>query len=110
MLSSKQWLEGMLKDWENMDLGGKASATGRLMILLVREAQTEGIADVLSASEVCKILNMSKPTLYKYAQFGVVPGTKIGTRWVFKRSDIDDLMLSKLNGIWPFREDKGPGQ
>ncbi|WP_051669241.1 helix-turn-helix domain-containing protein [Carnobacterium jeotgali] len=43
----------------------------------------------LNAEEACAFLQISKPTLYKYARIGVIPGRKIGTEWRFSKAALE---------------------
>ena len=47
------------------------------------------VMDIRMASDY---LGISPDTLYKYASDGFVPAFKLGNRWRFKRSRLDDLM------------------
>lgn len=49
------------------------------------------IMDIRIAS---KYLLVSPDTLYKYATTGFVPAFKLGNRWRFRKSSLDDWMVS----------------
>jgi excisionase family DNA binding protein len=55
--------------------------------LLVPEVRE--VMDIRQASEY---LAISPDTLYKYASEGFVPAFKLGNRWRFKRSRLDEWM------------------
>ena len=55
--------------------------------LLVPEERE--VMDIRQASEY---LGISPDTLYKYASEGFVPAFKLGNRWRFKRSRLDEWM------------------
>jgi len=55
--------------------------------LLVPEVRE--VMDIRQASEY---LGISPDTLYKYASEGFVPAFKLGNRWRFKRSRMDEWM------------------
>ena len=55
--------------------------------LLVPEVRE--VMDIRQASEY---LGISPDTLYKYASEGFVPAFKLGNRWRFKRSRLDEWM------------------
>ena len=107
MKTSKQVLLSLLDGWADMDTIAKAQGAGELIEAIVREAQTEDVSKSLSATEVCRLLNISRPTLYKYIQEGRIPAKRISTRWIFSQDEIDDLML-KLNTAVAIQPDKGP--
>ena len=55
-----------------------------LLVPMVRE-----VMDIRQASDY---LGISPDTLYKYASEGLVPAFKLGNRWRFKRSRLDEWM------------------
>jgi excisionase family DNA binding protein len=61
-----------------------ATARTNLLMTEVRE-----VMDIRQASEY---LGISPDTLYKYASEGFVPAFKLGNRWRFKRSRLDEWM------------------
>jgi excisionase family DNA binding protein len=61
-----------------------AAARSNLLVPEVRE-----VMDIRQASEY---LGISPDTLYKYASEGFVPAFKLGNRWRFKRSRLDEWM------------------
>jgi excisionase family DNA binding protein len=60
------------------------AARTNLLVPEVRE-----VMDIRQASEY---LGISPDTLYKYASEGFVPAFKLGNRWRFKRSRLDEWM------------------
>ena len=63
----------------------RAAATrSNLLVPEVRE-----VMDIRQASDY---LGISPDTLYKYASEGFVPAFKLGNRWRFKRSRLDEWM------------------
>jgi len=61
-----------------------AAARSNLLVSEVRE-----VMDIRQASGY---LGISPDTLYKYASEGFVPAFKLGNRWRFKRSRLDEWM------------------
>jgi excisionase family DNA binding protein len=61
-----------------------AAVRSNLLVSEVRE-----VMDIRQASEY---LGISSDTLYKYASEGFVPAFKLGNRWRFKRSRMDEWM------------------
>jgi excisionase family DNA binding protein len=61
-----------------------AAARSNLLVPEVRE-----VMDIRQASDY---LGISPDTLYKYASDGFVPAFKLGNRWRFKRSRLDEWM------------------
>lgn len=61
-----------------------AAVRSNLLVPEVRE-----VMDIRQASDY---LGISPDTLYKYASDGLVPAFKLGNRWRFKRSRLDEWM------------------
>lgn len=61
-----------------------AAARSNLLVPEVRE-----VMDIRQASDY---LGISPDTLYKYASESFVPAFKLGNRWRFKRSRLDEWM------------------
>jgi len=61
-----------------------AAVRSNLLVPEVRE-----VMDIRQASDY---LGISPDTLYKYASEGFVPAYKLGNRWRFKRSRMDEWM------------------
>ena len=61
-----------------------ATSRKNLLVPEVRE-----VMDIRQASDY---LGISPDTLYKYASEGFVPAFKLGNRWRFKRSRLDEWM------------------
>ena len=55
----------------------------------VRMLEVREVMDIRQASHY---LGISSDTLYKYASEGFVPAFKLGNRWRFKKSRLDDWM------------------
>lgn len=50
------------------------------------------IREVMDIRQAAAYLGISSDTLYKYAAEGCVPAFKLGNRWRFKKSRIDEWM------------------
>src|SRR4051812_25474222 len=61
-----------------------AASRSNLLVPEIRE-----VMDIRQASDY---LGISPDTLYKYASEGFVPAFKLGNRWRFKKSRLDDWM------------------
>jgi excisionase family DNA binding protein len=48
--------------------------------------------EVMNIRQAASYLGISSDSLYKYASKGVVPSFRLGSRWKFKRSVLDDWM------------------
>ena len=51
----------------------------------------------LTVKEVAQYLKLSPDLIYKLAQQGKIPASKVGTAWRFKREKIDQWMEAKEN-------------
>jgi excisionase family DNA binding protein len=74
-------------------------ATGTQTQLAVRE-----VMDIRQAADY---LGISGDTLYRYASEGFVPAFKLGNRWRFRKSLLDDWMDEK-SGVAPTGENIDP--
>jgi excisionase family DNA binding protein len=59
-------------------------------------AKTE-IREVMDIRQASDYLGISADTLYKYAAEGFVPAFRLGNRWRFKKSRLDDWMDRQSN-------------
>jgi excisionase family DNA binding protein len=50
------------------------------------------MGQMLTAQELAEYLKLTEVTIYKYANEGKIPGTKIGSRWRFNKDKIDGLL------------------
>jgi len=50
------------------------------------------VREVMDIRQASDYLGISSDTLYKYASEGFVPAFKLGNRWRFKRSRLDEWM------------------
>ena len=64
-----------------------AAVRSNLLVPEIRE-----VMDIRQASDY---LGISPDTLYKYASEGFVPAFKLGNRWRFKKSKLDQWMEEK---------------
>lgn len=58
------------------------------------EPETPEIMDIYQAS---KMLGVSRDTIYKMANEGTVPATKVGGSWRFTRSSIDAWLAARID-------------
>ena len=64
--------------------------------------------EIMTPSEVASMLKIHLKTVYKLAEKGVIPGSRIGRSWRFSRSDVLELVSSKAMGLTG--NDVGDGQ
>lgn len=51
--------------------------------------------EIMTADEVAKLLRIHVRTLYKLAERGAIPGSKIGRGWRFSKVDIMGLVHNR---------------
>jgi len=49
----------------------------------------------MTLEEVAQYLKVSKDSIYRLAQKGEIPASKIGNLWRFKKEEIDEWMRNK---------------
>jgi excisionase family DNA binding protein len=57
------------------------------------------IREVMDIRQAADYLGISPDTLYKYASESFVPAFKLGNRWRFKKSRLDDWMDQQSGGV-----------
>jgi excisionase family DNA binding protein len=55
-----------------------------------------GDDEILTLEEVAKYLKLRPQTVYKWAQEGQIPGTKLGKEWRFRKSILDEWIDSSI--------------
>jgi len=61
-------------------------------------ARVTGLREVMDIRQASDYLGISPDTLYKYASEAFVPAFKLGNRWRFRRSRLDEWM-DRQSGI-----------
>ena len=56
------------------------------------------IREVMDIRQAASYLGISPDTLYKYASESFIPAFKLGNRWRFKKSRLDDWMDQQSGG------------
>ena len=51
----------------------------------------------MTLEEIAQYLKVSKDSIYRLAQKGEIPASKIGNLWRFKREEIDAWMKNRMN-------------
>ena len=52
----------------------------------------------LTLEETAEYLQVSKDSIYRMAQKGEIPASKVGNLWRFKKEEIDEWMLERRKG------------
>ena len=48
----------------------------------------------LTVDDICKYLNVSNETVYKWIEQRGMPGHRVGRRWMFKQDEVDEWVRS----------------
>jgi excisionase family DNA binding protein len=56
------------------------------------------VREVMDIRQASSYLGISPDSLYKYASEGFIPAFKLGNRWRFKKSRIDEWMDQQSSG------------
>ena len=54
------------------------------------------MSELLGIEEACKLLDLTKHTIYKYARSGDLPACKMGNLWKFHRQSLENWILSRV--------------
>lgn len=54
-------------------------------------------SDVMDIDDIARYLKLPKPTVYKLARDGRLPGRKIGRQWRFHKDTIDAYLKQATN-------------
>ncbi|MFT4586932.1 MAG: excisionase family DNA binding protein [Candidatus Binatia bacterium] len=52
--------------------------------------------EILTVDEVARLLKLKPQTVYKWAQEGQIPGTKLGREWRFRKSILDEWIDTSI--------------
>jgi excisionase family DNA binding protein len=52
---------------------------------------------LMTLDEVAAYLRLSKDTVYRMAQSGKMPASKVGTQWRFRQSDVEEWLEQHKN-------------
>lgn len=63
---------------------------------MLREGNRMSNQDIMTVEDVAKYLKLKPQTVYKWAQEGQIPGTKLGKEWRFRRSIIDEWIDTSI--------------
>jgi excisionase family DNA binding protein len=72
-------------------------ATEQVRVIMAASAQGQAVAvrEVMDIRQAAEYLGISGDTLYRYASEGFVPAFKLGNRWRFRKSLLDNWMDEK---------------
>ncbi|MEW6041638.1 MAG: helix-turn-helix domain-containing protein, partial [Elusimicrobiota bacterium] len=55
--------------------------------------------EIMTVEQLAKYLNVGVTTIYKLANDGKIPGTKVGNQWRFRKEKIDEWLDKGAGGI-----------
>ncbi len=70
----------------------------------IAKVATRAVREVMDIRDAAEYLGISPDTLYKYASEGFIPAFKLGNRWRFKRSLLENWM-EQQSGVAADRPD-----
>ncbi len=73
----------------------RAGDTGAEMVLVARQGNMADSREVMNIRQASQYLGVSPDTLYKYVGEQRIPAFKLGNRWRFKKSRLDQWMEEK---------------
>jgi excisionase family DNA binding protein len=73
----------------------RARDTGAEMVLMDRQGNMADSREVMNIRQASHYLGVSPDTLYKYVGEQKIPAFKLGNRWRFKKSKLDQWMEEK---------------
>ena len=59
--------------------------------------------EFLTAEELSKLLKLHQRTIYKLAKKGIIPGRRVGKKWLFLKSDVIKFFQKRHNRVRDFR-------
>ena len=60
----------------------------------------------LTVDDICKYLNVSNETVYKWIEQRSMPGHRVGRRWMFNQNEVDEWVRSGHAADKPEKEEK----
>ena len=70
----------------------KATGTGTILSAAETHAAHWGVREVMDIRQAAEYLGISPDSLYKYSSENFIPAFKLGNRWRFKRSLLENWM------------------
>ena len=52
---------------------------------------------LMTLEEVANYLSLSKDTIYRMANAGKIPASKVGSQWRFRKGDVDQWLDKNMN-------------
>jgi excisionase family DNA binding protein len=75
-------------------------------IFLTENPMENRLPEIMTIEEVAEYLRVPVSSLYKLAQQGKIPASKVGRHWRFRREFIDRWINDQARGIKPDRVSK----
>jgi excisionase family DNA binding protein len=77
---------------------------------VVRSEPREVLREVMDIRQASNYLGISPDSLYNYASEGFIPAFKLGNRWRFKKSRIDEWMDQQSSASLAVVEPEAPAR
>jgi len=95
---------------ESLELSNIRAASGRRKVLADGARTMADSREVMNIRQASQYLGVSPDTLYKYVGEQKIPAFKLGNRWRFKKSRLDQWMEEKSSQVEPKRKPKAAGK
>ncbi|RMF92151.1 MAG: DNA-binding protein [Candidatus Schekmanbacteria bacterium] len=59
----------------------------------------QGKTDILTLKEVASYMRVNTATIYRLVRTGKIPAFRVGNRWRFRRSSIDEWLNSREGNL-----------
>lgn len=76
-------------------------------IFLPENLMENRLPEIMTIEEVAEYLRVPVSSLYKLAQQGKIPASKVGRHWRFRREFIDRWINDQARGVKPERASEG---
>jgi excisionase family DNA binding protein len=57
-------------------------------------SEKKDFGEILTLQETAEFLQLSRATVYSYAQKGKLPGVKMGNKWRFSKKKLEDIIYT----------------
>lgn len=75
-----------------------------------RHTADPAVREVMDIRQASEYLGISADSLYRYASEGILPGFRLGNRWRFKKSCLDNWMDEQSGPSGPASKPAAPRQ
>src|SRR2546422_11648315 len=101
MLGSRKALGTRVEGWQSPKANPRGRGNRRGNRFCGRQGTMADSREVMNIRQASQYLGVSPDTLYKYVGEQTIPAFKLGNRWRFKKSKLDQWMEEKSNQMEP---------